>query len=246
MKRPLTFIVSLPGRTPRRCARHALVQSFPHEVGVEEHEGHDGHPAAELSRAQLLHHAGDVAVAPEDGRRHDPAGPQEAEQRPRLQQPGLAPQRVTAPAGGAAVAGLGRAAPRFQRRGEIRRAGAVDGLLRHRHGDEHAGHEDEDEEREEALGLAAEVNGQHAAAPVQRRQQVSHAAPQADHEGEHGEGLTAVLLVTVEVGQERLQRREAHLTAEVKEPHPQDEEPHLEHTGGMWVGLLPPQDQPTS
>lgn len=243
----LTFGVSLLGHTSWQCAGHAIVQPFPHKVCVEKHEGHDGDPAAQLRRAQPPHDARDVAVAPVDDRGHGPACPQQAEQRPGLQPPQFALQQVAARARHAALAGLHGAGPRLQQRpGRQRRcrrrpraaADGARGFHGHPHGGEHAADEDAGEEGEEAPGLASEVGREHAATPVQRGQQVAHAAAQADHAGEHGEGLAVVLLVLVQVRQKSLQRREAHLSAEVQEAHPEDEEAHLKQDGRTRVNFF--------
>lgn len=225
----LTFFIALPGHTSWQRAGHTLIQDLPHKVRVEKHEGHDGHPAAELRHTQLPHHLWHVAVAPVDGWSHGPARPQQTHKGSELQKPQFAPQQVAARARHPALAAVQHAGAQLQRRRRPRKAAVgTRRFLGHLHGDEDAGDEDEDENGEEALGLASQVNGEQPVTPVQRWQQIAHAAPQADHEGEHGKRLAAVVLVPIQIWQKGLQRRKAHLATKVQQHHPKDQEAHLE------------------
>lgn len=158
-----------------------------------------------------------MAVTPVDGWGHGPARSQQTQKGSEPQEPQFAPEQVAAGARHAALAAIQHAGPQLQGRRRPREAAAgARGFLGHLHGDEDAGDEDEDENSEEALGLASQVSGEQTVTPVQRGQQVAHAAPQADHEREHGKRLAAVVLVPIQIGQKGLQRRKAHLSTKVQ------------------------------
>lgn len=171
----------------------AVVQPFPNEVCVEQHESHECHPAAELGHEQAPDDLGDAAVE----------AVKPWHQRAKVSQglhrvPGL--QQARAPGDLARAAGRRRGL-----RGNILQRGAIQNiclggcLLCHKERGQHTAEEDDGKEAEEAGLLPSQVRGQKAAPPVNGWKEVADAAPQADHEGIHGESLAAVVWLLEEV-----------------------------------------------
>lgn len=168
-----------------------MVQPFPNKVRVEQHESHECHPAAELSHKQAPDDLGDAAV--------EAVKPwhQRAEVSQGLHHvPGLQEARGEL----ARAAGRGRGL-----RESILQCWAIQSIclsgcfFGHEERGQHTAKENDSEEAEEARLLSSQVRGQKAGPPVNGRKQVANAAPKADHEGVHGEGLAAVIWLLEEV-----------------------------------------------